>query len=167
MTPSKSLHSQECNSFPVWNGFHHHNHCSFFTLKAQTESVNWPITETSYSISSVASCPHCFRMLMASDRVLPWRRIPSMLSNRSPGFTVPSLERERGSFSVCTEAPEGQKPFRQVEVTHLSAGPPGLMVVMTMGRDLFLSSWAPPTSRKMYLFIYLLMYTGKHKQTHT
>lgn len=61
-------------------------------------SINWPITETSYSISSVASCPHCFRMLMASDNVLPWRRIPSMLSSRSPGFMVPSLERERKQF---------------------------------------------------------------------
>ena len=51
--------------------------------------------ETSYSSSSVASWPHCFRMLMASDWLVPWRRIPSMLSSRSPGLMVPSLERER------------------------------------------------------------------------
>ena len=51
--------------------------------------------ETSYSISRVASWPHCFRMLMASDWLVPWRRIPSMLSSRSPGLMVPSLEIER------------------------------------------------------------------------
>lgn len=99
--------------------------------------------ETSYSISSVASCPHCFRMLIASASVLPWRRIPSMLNNRSPGLIVPSLEGEREG--VYMEALEGQKDrWRRSQVTHRSAGPPGLMFVMTMGRDLFLSSWAPP-----------------------
>lgn len=68
------------------------------------------MTETSYSSNSVASCPHCFRILIASASVLPWRRIPSMLNNRSPGLIVPSLKGwgEVGRERV-TKALEGQK----------------------------------------------------------
>lgn len=44
-------------------------------------------------------------------------------------------------------------PVQNPVPTHLSAGPPGLMVVMVTGRDLFLSSWAPPTPRKKQLVL--------------
>lgn len=40
------------------------------------------------------------------------------------------------------------KAFIWGELSHLSAGPPGRIVVMVTGRDLFLSSWVPPMGKR-------------------
>lgn len=76
--------------------------CNYLWAGLDEVGVSLPMTDTSYSIRSVASWPHCLRMLMASAWEAPCRRIPSILSSLSPGLMVPSL-RERKQNAIKTE----------------------------------------------------------------
>jgi len=67
-------------------------------MRLDEVGVSLPMTDTSNSIRSVASWPHCLRMLMASAWDAPCRRIPSILSSLSPGLMVPSL-REKTKYN--------------------------------------------------------------------
>lgn len=75
----------------------------------QVKGIALPMMDTSYSTRSVASWPHCLRMLIASAWEVPCKRIPSMLSSRSPGLTVPSLEEKRKKTLISSEGNSSQK----------------------------------------------------------
>lgn len=52
------------------------------------------------------------------------------------------------SLSVCEPSNPDLSVLLQKDVLYLSAGPPGLTQVITTGRDLFLSSCAPPGNKE-------------------